>query len=119
MKLSARNVLAATVKKVTPGAVDSEVIVELAPGIEIVAIITKQSALRDHQGLERHDRGGLRQAHDAVVGNVNVKRAPPPGRCAAEMWPPCASTMALQMASPSPAPPTSASPRPRSNFANN
>jgi molybdopterin-binding protein len=44
MKLSARNVLPAKVKSVTPGAVDSEVIVELAPGIEIVAIITKQSA---------------------------------------------------------------------------
>jgi molybdopterin-binding protein len=44
MKLSARNVLPATVKKVTPGAVDSEVVVELAPGIEVVAIITKQSA---------------------------------------------------------------------------
>jgi molybdopterin-binding protein len=44
MKLSARNVLSATVKSVTPGAVDSEVIVELAPGIEVVSIITKQSA---------------------------------------------------------------------------
>jgi molybdopterin-binding protein len=44
MKLSARNVLAATVKSVTPGAVDSEVVVELAPGIEIVSIITKKSA---------------------------------------------------------------------------
>jgi molybdopterin-binding protein len=44
MKLSARNVLKATVKSVTPGAVDSEVVVELAPGIEVVAIITKQSA---------------------------------------------------------------------------
>jgi molybdopterin-binding protein len=44
MKISARNVLAATVKSVTPGAVDSEVIVELAPGIEVVSIITKQSA---------------------------------------------------------------------------
>ena len=44
MKLSARNVLPATVKSVTPGAVDSEVIVELAPGLEVVAIITKQSA---------------------------------------------------------------------------
>jgi molybdopterin-binding protein len=44
MKLSARNVLAATVKSVTPGAVDSEVIVEIAPGIEVVAIITKESA---------------------------------------------------------------------------
>jgi molybdopterin-binding protein len=44
MKLSARNVLAATVKGITPGAVDTEVTVELAPGIEIVSIITKQSA---------------------------------------------------------------------------
>ena len=44
MKLSARNILKATVKSVTPGAVDSEVVVELAPGIEMVAIITKQSA---------------------------------------------------------------------------
>jgi molybdopterin-binding protein len=44
MKISARNVLAATVKAVTPGAVDTEVIVELAPGIEIVSIITKKSA---------------------------------------------------------------------------
>jgi molybdopterin-binding protein len=44
VKLSARNVLKATVKSVQPGAVDSEVIVELAPGIEVVAIITKQSA---------------------------------------------------------------------------
>jgi molybdopterin-binding protein len=44
MKLSARNVLAATVKAVTPGAVDTEVVVELAPGIEIVSIITKKSA---------------------------------------------------------------------------
>jgi molybdopterin-binding protein len=44
MKLSARNVLAATVKAVTPGAVDTEVVVELAPGIEVVSIITKKSA---------------------------------------------------------------------------
>jgi molybdopterin-binding protein len=44
MKLSARNVLPATVKAVTPGAVDTEVVVELAPGIEVVSIITKKSA---------------------------------------------------------------------------
>jgi molybdopterin-binding protein len=44
MKISARNVLPATVKAVTPGTVDSEVLVELAPGLEIVAIITKVSA---------------------------------------------------------------------------
>jgi molybdopterin-binding protein len=44
VKISARNILSATVKSVTPGAVDTEVVVELAPGIEIVSIITKQSA---------------------------------------------------------------------------
>jgi len=44
MKLSARNVLPAIVKTVTPGAVDSEVVVELAPGIEVVSIITRKSA---------------------------------------------------------------------------
>jgi molybdopterin-binding protein len=44
MRLSARNVLAATVKSVTPGAVDTEVVVELSPGIEVVSIITKKSA---------------------------------------------------------------------------
>jgi molybdopterin-binding protein len=38
MKLSARNVLSATVKAVTPGAVDTEVVVELVPGIEMVSI---------------------------------------------------------------------------------
>jgi molybdopterin-binding protein len=44
MKISARNVLSATVKSVTPGAVDTEVVVELSPGIEMVSIITKTSA---------------------------------------------------------------------------
>ncbi|HEY2677833.1 MAG TPA: molybdopterin-binding protein [Steroidobacteraceae bacterium] len=44
MKLSARNILKGTVKQVTPGAVDTEVIIELSPGVEIVSIITKKSA---------------------------------------------------------------------------
>lgn len=44
MKVSARNVLPGKVKAVTPGAVDSEIVVELAPGLEVVAIITKVSA---------------------------------------------------------------------------
>jgi molybdopterin-binding protein len=39
MKISARNVLPATVKSVTPGAVDGEVIMELAPGLEVAAVI--------------------------------------------------------------------------------
>jgi molybdopterin-binding protein len=44
VRISARNILHATVKSVTPGAVDTEVVVELAPGIEVVSIITKPSA---------------------------------------------------------------------------
>ena len=46
MKVSARNVLPATIKTVTPGSVDSEVVMELAPGIQVVSIITKSSAER-------------------------------------------------------------------------
>lgn len=49
MKLSARNVLKGTVKKVTPGAVNSEVVIELPGGTEIVSVITKESA--EHLGL--------------------------------------------------------------------
>ena len=44
MKISARNVLTGTVKSITPGAVNSEVVVELPGGVEIVSIITKSSA---------------------------------------------------------------------------
>jgi molybdopterin-binding protein len=44
MKLSARNVLKGKVKKVSHGAVNSEVIVSLPNGLDIVSIITKASA---------------------------------------------------------------------------
>ena len=44
MQLSARNQLQGTVKQITPGAVNNEVLVELPGGQELVAIITKASA---------------------------------------------------------------------------
>jgi len=44
MKLSARNVVKGTVKSVTHGAVNSEVVLELQGGATLVAIITKHSA---------------------------------------------------------------------------
>ena len=44
MKISARNILKGKVKQVKAGAVNSEVIVELPGGAEIVSIITKESA---------------------------------------------------------------------------
>ena len=43
MKISARNVLKGKVKKVTRGAVNSEVILELAGGATIVSVITNSS----------------------------------------------------------------------------
>jgi molybdopterin-binding protein len=46
MKISARNVLAGRVKSIEHGAVNSEVVLELANGIEIVSIITRASAER-------------------------------------------------------------------------
>ncbi len=46
MEISARNVLKGTVKEVAPGAVNTEVIIELSSGVEIVSIITKESAER-------------------------------------------------------------------------
>jgi len=46
MKLSARNMLKGKVKQVMPGAINTEVTVELAGGNEIVSVITKASAER-------------------------------------------------------------------------
>ncbi|MGA2286655.1 MAG: TOBE domain-containing protein [Dehalococcoidia bacterium] len=44
MKLSARNVLKGKVKEVKHGVVNSEVIVELPGGIQVVSVITRTSA---------------------------------------------------------------------------
>ncbi|WP_036489368.1 molybdopterin-binding protein [Myxosarcina sp. GI1] len=46
MKLSTRNTLKGTIKKLELGAVNAEITLELSPGIEIVSIITKSSAER-------------------------------------------------------------------------
>jgi molybdopterin-binding protein len=46
MEISARNALKGTVKQVSPGAVNTEVTVELPGGATVVSIITKASAER-------------------------------------------------------------------------
>ncbi|MBD2459453.1 TOBE domain-containing protein [Oscillatoria sp. FACHB-1407] len=43
MEISARNALKGTVKAIVPGSVNSEVTIEVAPGVEVTAIITKAS----------------------------------------------------------------------------
>ena len=44
MRISARNILKGKIKQINPGAVNTEVIVQLAGGAEIVSVITKESA---------------------------------------------------------------------------
>jgi molybdopterin-binding protein len=66
MNLSARNVLKGLVKQVSPGAVNTEVTIELPGGAEIVSIITKSSADRLHlaQGSEIY---AVIKATDVIV----------------------------------------------------
>ena len=49
MRLSARNILKGKIVQIKPGAVNSEVVLELPGGAQIVSIITKESA--DNLGL--------------------------------------------------------------------
>ncbi|HSV96957.1 MAG TPA: TOBE domain-containing protein [Spirochaetota bacterium] len=67
MKISARNMIKGKVKALTHGAVNTEVVVELPGGTEIVSIITKTSA----------DSLGLAQGKEvyAVIKASNVMLA--------------------------------------------
>jgi molybdopterin-binding protein len=64
LKISARNVLKGKVKSVEHGAVNSEIIMQLPGGTEIVSIITKTAA----QNL------GLKEGRDvyAIIKATNV-----------------------------------------------
>jgi molybdopterin-binding protein len=44
MKISARNVFKGTIKELTLGAVNAEVVLELPGGVQVVSVITKHSA---------------------------------------------------------------------------
>mgnify|MGYP003288516033 CR=1 FL=1 len=68
MKISARNQLKGTVKKVEHGAVNSEVTIELPGGIELVSIITKHSAeqLKIAAGREVY---AVIKATDVMIGS--------------------------------------------------
>lgn len=50
MRISARNVIKGTVKKITKGAINCEVMVEIPGGAEVISVITNQSA--ETLGLE-------------------------------------------------------------------
>jgi molybdopterin-binding protein len=44
MKISARNMLKGKVKSITPGAVNTEVLIEIAGSAQVVSIVTKTAA---------------------------------------------------------------------------
>lgn len=67
MKISARNSLKGTVKQLTVGAVNTEVVIEISPGVEIVSIITKSSA--ESLGLtDGKEVYALIKSTDVIVG---------------------------------------------------
>jgi molybdopterin-binding protein len=66
MKVSARNLLKGQVKKMVLGAVNAEVTIEIAPGVEVTSIITKSSA--ENLGIkEGSDAYALIKASDVMV----------------------------------------------------
>lgn len=50
MKVSARNLIPGKITAVTTGLVNSEVVIEVAPGVTVTSVITKHSA--ENMGLQ-------------------------------------------------------------------
>lgn len=67
MKISARNQLKGKIKSISEGSVNTEVVIELAPGVEITSIITKSSA--NSMGLEvGKEAYAVVKASNVIVG---------------------------------------------------
>lgn len=71
MKISARNVFKGTIKGLKDGVVNTEVVVELPGGVEIVSIITKHSAeaLELAVGKEVY---AVIKASDVMIGDPHL-----------------------------------------------
>jgi molybdopterin-binding protein len=67
MKISARNVLKGKVKQLEHGAVNSEVVIELPGGVEVVSIITKHSAETLELGVGKEVYAVIK-ASDVMIG---------------------------------------------------
>lgn len=66
MKVSARNTLKAKVKKIIPGSVNSEIILEISSGVEVTSIITKDAV--ESLGLkEGSDAYAVIKSSDVMV----------------------------------------------------
>ncbi|MDF5716468.1 MAG: molybdopterin-binding protein [Rhizonema sp. NSF051] len=67
MEVSARNNFKGTIKKLEKGPINTEVILEIAPGVEITAIITKASAENLHLA-EGGKANAVVKASDVMIG---------------------------------------------------
>ena len=66
MEVSARNSLKGTIKEIRQGAVNSEVILEIVPGVEVTAIITKESV--EHLQLQEGKQAiAVIKASDVII----------------------------------------------------
>jgi molybdopterin-binding protein len=66
MKLSARNLIKGKIKKIEIGAVNAEVTLEIAPGVEVTSIITKSSA--ENLGIKEGSNAfALIKASDVMI----------------------------------------------------
>ena len=73
MQISARNSLKGTIKSIEPGAVNTQIIIELSNGVEAVSIITKDSAeqlnlAEGKEGLRRRQSERRDDCHRLVFG---------------------------------------------------
>jgi molybdopterin-binding protein len=73
MKISARNVLKGTVKSIKKGAVNAEVVLQIAKGVEVVSIITLGSvrSLGLKKGREAY---AIVKASNVMVGVPHHER---------------------------------------------
>lgn len=67
MKISARNVLSGTIISITRGPVSTEVVLEIAPGVQIASSITTNSAdaLKLKEGAKAY---GVIKASSVMIG---------------------------------------------------
>ena len=73
MKISARNVIKGKVKTITRGAVNGEVIIEVADGIEIVSITTL-GAIDNLELQEGQEAYAVFKASSTMVATSHSKR---------------------------------------------
>ncbi|MEH2154204.1 TOBE domain-containing protein [Nostoc sp.] len=66
MEVSARNSLKGIIKKIHPGSVNSEVTLEIVTGVEVTAIITKESV--EHLQLQEGKQAiAVIKASDVII----------------------------------------------------